>query len=68
MTYARIVQSDNSQAERLPKEFRQGNDIVLRERPISAVDIFDVLTALPSDFMAAGRVEDLLVENWVAPS
>ena len=31
MTYARIVQSDNSQAERLSKEFRQGNDIVLRD-------------------------------------
>ncbi len=68
MTYARIVQSDNSQAERLPKEFRQGNDIVLRERPINAVDIFDALTALPGDFMAAGRVDGLVVENWVAPS
>jgi antitoxin VapB len=40
MTYARVFQSGNSQAVRLPKEFRfnadqveifrQGNDIVLR--------------------------------------
>ncbi len=67
MTYARIFQSGNSQAVRLPKEFRfsvdqveifrQGNDIVLRERPINAVDIFDALAALPGDFMAAGRTD-----------
>ena len=51
MTYARIFQSGNSQAVRLPKEFRftadqveifrQGQDIVLRERPSSAAAIFD---------------------------
>ena len=53
MTYARVFQSGNSQAVRLPKEFRfnaeqveifrQGNDIVLRERPASAAAIFDAL-------------------------
>lgn len=52
MTYARVFQSGNSQAVRLPKEFRlnvdqveifrQGRDIVLREVPLSAV-----LTATP---------------------
>jgi antitoxin VapB len=65
MTYARIFQSGNSQAVRLPREFRfdvdqveifrQGTDIVLRQRPASAAAIFDTLTALPPDFMADGR-------------
>ena len=65
MTYARVFQSGNSQAVRLPKEFRltseqveifrQGNDIVLRERPASAAAIFDALVGMPADFMDDGR-------------
>ncbi|MEO5937100.1 MAG: type II toxin-antitoxin system VapB family antitoxin [Terriglobales bacterium] len=65
MTYARIFKSGNSQAVRLPKEFRfdvsqveifrRGDEIVLRERPASAVAIFDALASLPEDFMAEGR-------------
>jgi len=65
MTYARVFQSGNSQAVRLPKEFRfnaeqveifrQGNDVVLRERPVSAVTILDALVRMPADFMAGGR-------------
>lgn len=65
MTYARIFQSGNSQAVRLPKEFRfnvdqveifrRGDEIVLRERPASATAIFDALVSLPADFMAEGR-------------
>lgn len=65
MTYARVFQSGNSQAVRLPKEFRlnveqveifrRGNEIVLREAPANATAIFDLLTQLPSDFMAEGR-------------
>ena len=53
------------QAVRLPKEFRfnseqveifrQGNDIVLRERPVSAVAILDALIGMPADFIADGR-------------
>jgi antitoxin VapB len=67
MTFARVFQSGNSQAVRLPKEFRlsaeqveifrQGNDIVLRERPASAVAIFDALVTMPDDFMADGRMD-----------
>ena len=67
MTYARIFQSGNSQAVRLPKEFRfnaeqveifrQGNDVVLRERPTSASAIFDALASLPVDFMEHGRAD-----------
>ncbi len=65
MTYARVFQSGNSQAIRLPKEFRlevdrveifrRGEEIVLRERPANAAAIFDALASLPDDFMAGGR-------------
>ncbi len=65
MTYARVFQSGNSQAVRLPKEFRlsvdqveifrQGDDIVLRQTPANAVAVFDLLTTLPADFLAQGR-------------
>jgi len=67
MTYARVFQSGNSQAVRLPKEFRlaaervqifrQGGDIVLREQPANATTPFDALSALPADFMADGRAD-----------
>ncbi|MDB5878181.1 MAG: AbrB/MazE/SpoVT family DNA-binding protein [Variovorax sp.] len=65
MTFARVFQSGNSQAVRLPKEFRldaeqveifrQGDDIVLRQKPANAAAIFDLLASLPDDFMASGR-------------
>jgi antitoxin VapB len=65
MTYARVFQSGNSQAVRLPKEFRlnvdqveifrRGDEIVLREAPASAAVVFDLLVSLPPDFMAEGR-------------
>ncbi|APQ12119.1 virulence factor [Pseudomonas oryzihabitans] len=56
MAEARVFKSGNSQALRLPKEFRfesdrveifrRGDEIVLRELRPSAVDIFDTLAAL----------------------
>ncbi|MBL8473426.1 MAG: AbrB/MazE/SpoVT family DNA-binding domain-containing protein [Rhodocyclaceae bacterium] len=65
MTYARVFQSGNSQAVRLPKEFRlksdrveifrRGDEIVLRELPVSGTAVFDALASLPADFMADGR-------------
>ena len=65
MTFARVFQSGNSQAVRLPKEFRldverveifrRGNEIILREAPENAAAIFDVLSCLPADFMEDGR-------------
>lgn len=65
MTCARIFQSGDSRAVRLPKEFRLnaeqieifrgGDEIVLREPPVNATAIFDTLVALPADFMADGR-------------
>ncbi len=65
MTYARVFQSGNSQAVRLPKEFRlnveqveifrRGDEIVLREVPANAAAVFDLLTQLPADFLTEGR-------------
>jgi antitoxin VapB len=65
MTTARVFQSGNSQAVRLPKEFRlsvdeveifrRGDEIVLRVRPRNGAEIFDALAALPDDFMEGGR-------------
>ena len=65
MTYARVFQSGNNQAVRLPKEFRlnvdqieifrQSCDIVLREVSLSATVVFDLLASLPVDFMGDGR-------------
>ena len=65
MTYARVFQSGNSQAVRLPKEFRlnveqveifrRGEEIVLREKAPNAAAVFDALATLPADFMAEGR-------------
>ncbi len=62
-----LKHSGNSQAVRLPKEFRfeaeqveifrHGNDIVLRERPTSAAAIFDALARLPANFIEAGRTD-----------
>jgi antitoxin VapB len=60
-----VFQSGNSQAVRLPKEFRFGSDrveiyrrgdeLILREVPTSATAIFDALAKLPADFMTDGR-------------
>jgi len=72
MPYARVFQSGNSQAVRLPKEFRfqtdrveiyrRGDELVMREAPINATAIFDALASMPSDFMADGR-EDALPQD-----
>ncbi|HNB43329.1 MAG TPA: AbrB/MazE/SpoVT family DNA-binding domain-containing protein, partial [Burkholderiaceae bacterium] len=55
MTLTRVFQSGNSQAVRLPKEFRfdvdeveilrQGDDVILRVPQRSAAVIFDALAA-----------------------
>jgi antitoxin VapB len=65
MPYARVFQSGNSQAVRLPKEFRfqadrveiyrRGDELVMREEPLNAAAIFDALASLPTDFMTEGR-------------
>ena len=67
MTLARVFQSGNSQAVRLPKEFRldvneveifrRGDEIVLRPLASNATAIFDALASLPADFMEQGRAD-----------
>lgn len=64
MATARVFKSGNSQAVRLPKEFRfevdeveilrRGDEIVLREPRRSAVGIFHALASMPDDFLADG--------------
>ncbi|WP_446009821.1 antitoxin [Candidatus Electrothrix sp.] len=67
MPITEVFQSGNSQAVRLPKEFRlesdeveilqRGDEIILRERKADAAEIFDILTGFPDDFMSEGRVD-----------
>ena len=62
---ARVFRSGNSQAVRLPKEFRfrsqvveiwrRGDEIVLRECATSLDEAFDLLSSLSRDFFAGGR-------------
>jgi antitoxin VapB len=68
MIKAKIFKSGNSQAVRLPKEFRfdvkeveilrRGEEIVLRKPKRNLVRAFDALAALPEDFMAEGRKDE----------
>lgn len=37
--------------------FRRGDEVVLRERPVNATAVFDLLVSLPEDFMAEWRVD-----------
>jgi antitoxin VapB len=65
MPTARVFRSGNSQAVRLPKEFRldsqeveifrRGEEIVLREKARGMARAFEILANLPDDFMAGGR-------------
>jgi antitoxin VapB len=62
---AKIFKSGNSQAVRLPKEFRfdvkeveifrRGDEVVLRKRKRNLKRALAILRALPDDFMADGR-------------
>jgi antitoxin VapB len=61
MATARVFKSGNSQAVRLPKEFRlstdvveifrRGEEIVLREQPRGMEQVIEILAGLPDDFM-----------------
>jgi|ERR1700674_1033483 len=68
MNKAKVFKSGNSQAVRLPKEFRfdvkeveilrRGEEIVLRKPRRNLAEAFDALAALPEDFMAEGRQDE----------
>lgn len=67
MSIARVFKSGNSQAVRLPKEFRfeaeqveifrRGDEIVLRAKPANASTIFDALAGLPRDMFSEERID-----------
>lgn len=65
MATARVFKSGNSQAVRLPKQFRlnsrevkifrRGNEIILREDSSPMARAFDILADLPDDMFPDGR-------------
>jgi len=65
MKTARVFNSGNSQAVRLPKEFRftakeveifrRGTEVVLRESQSDLGRVAELLGTMPEDFMAEGR-------------
>lgn len=67
MNLAKVFQSGNSQAVRLPKEFRfdgseveifrRGQEVVLREKRTSLIEAFDLLAEMPDDFLVDDRVD-----------
>jgi len=73
VTRTRVFQSGNSQAVRLPKEFRfrsqsveifrRGAEVVLRESPATLENAFDLLAGISDDFFAGGRKDDLPLEK-----
>lgn len=68
MGTARVFRSGNSQAVRLPKQYRltskeveisrRGDEIILREKDGAMVRAFDLLASLPDDLVIAGREKD----------
>jgi antitoxin VapB len=68
MPTARVFRSGNSQAVRLPKQFRlkskeveifrRGNEIVLREREGDLARAFELLAGLPEDIELSNREKD----------
>jgi len=69
MSTARVFRSGNSQAVRLPKQFRlkseeveifrRGDEIVLREKDGNLVRAFELLAGLPDDFKLTEREKDV---------
>ena len=69
MATARVFRSGNSQAVRLPKEFRfkseeveisrRGDEIVLRDKRPSLRRALELLASLPQDFEISKREKDV---------
>jgi antitoxin VapB len=59
---AKVFKSGNSQAVRLPKQFRfqgkeveifrRGEEVVLREKGKGLARVFEILSEMPEDFLA----------------
>jgi len=73
MTTAKVFRSGNSQAVRLPKQyrfkgkeveiFRRGTEIVLREKSDNLAHAFDLIIGLPDDLELPDRKTDLPQER-----
>ncbi len=73
VTKARVFQSGNSQAVRLPKEFRfrssvveiyrRGDEVVLRENAATLEEAFDLLAGLTGGLFSGGRKDVLPLEK-----
>lgn len=73
MGTARVFRSGNSQAVRLPKEFRlkskeveifrRGREIVLREKENDMKRAFDLIVGLPDDLVLPNRKKDVPQER-----
>lgn len=67
MATARVFKSGNSQAVRLPKEFRfnaseveifrRGDEVVLKEKDKGMTAAFHLLTELPADYTVEERAD-----------
>ena len=65
---ARVFKSGNSQAIRIPKEYRfdtdvvdifkRGDELIIKARQHDLGKAFDLLTSLPDDFMQDGRQDE----------
>lgn len=70
---AKVFQSGNSQAVRIPKEFRfdvteveifkRGDEIVLKPKSKNLGAAFKLLSEMPDDFMVDGREDSLPQER-----
>jgi len=68
MTTAKVFMTGRSQAVRLPKEFRfkgteveifrRGDEVILREKPVTVDRLFKVLAQMQNDFYAEERVDE----------
>ena len=65
MATTKVFKSGNSQAVRIPQEFhlnckkveifRNGSDLILREKPRSLARAFELLSSFSKDFFPGGR-------------
>jgi antitoxin VapB len=73
MNTAKVFRSGNSQAVRLPKQyrfkgkeveiFRRGTEVVLREKSDNLAHAFDLIIGLPDDLELPDRKTDLPQER-----
>ena len=72
MRTAKIFKCGNSQAIRLPKDFQfstnlveifeRNGDLIIRPIPTKLTKAFELLSSMPQDFFAEGRI-DLLPQD-----